>query len=199
MAGSDLYKEKQLFSMIAEGSEKAFNEFYATLLPDFTDYIFKMVKSEEGVKEVVQEALVRLWLYRDKLDDVEQPRPWFFKIVSNECFRYLRKHGLQQRRMEWVDIPVANLDDRSVHQTELDISLRETQRIILETVAMLSPRQRTIYKMSREQGMTLPEIAQELGVSRDYVKKTLMRALQIIRQKLIDAGQFLAAIILILK
>ncbi len=184
--------------MIAEGNEKAFNEFYTTLLPDFTDYLFKMVKSEDAVKEVVQEALIRLWLYRDKLEDVEHPRPWFFKIVSNECFRYLRKHGLQQRRIESVDTPVANLDDRSVHQTELDISLRETQRIILETVRTLSPRQQTVYKMSREQGLTLPAIAQELGVSRDYVKKTLMRALSIIRQKLIETGQFLAAVILIL-
>lgn len=196
MNNGNLYKEKELFRLIGEGSEDAFNEFYSTLLPDFTAYIFKMVKFEDAVEEIIQESLTRLWLYRDNLSDIENPRAWFYRMVSNECYRYLRKHGLYQRRTELVDIPEAKLDNRHLHQTEMDISFRETQRIIQKTVAKLSPRQQQIYKMSREEGLKLPEIAEQLGVSRDYVKKVLVVALQRIRQKLMEAGRFLAALLL---
>lgn len=184
--------------MISEGDEDAFNEFYDRLLPDFTDYIFITVKSEYATKEVIQEALTRLWIYRDKLADVEHPRPWFFKIVANECFRYLHKHGLQQSRMELTDTPLSNLDNRSLNQTEQEVSFRETRHIIQQTLASLSPRQRMIYRMSREQGLKLEEIAKELGLSRDYIKKTLMLALRIVRQKLQEAGRFISVVALLL-
>lgn len=188
------YTEKELFALIAEGDEDAFNRFYENLLPGFTAYIFKLVKSQEAVSEVVQEALIRFWMNRDKLPEIDQPRAWFFKIVSNECFRYLRKYGLQQLNN---DIGADIISDTP---TDRYISYKETQLLIHKTIAELSSRQRTIYLMSREDGMKLPEIAAQLNLSRDYVKKVLMTALQRIREKLIEDGRLPVIIIfLILK
>lgn len=191
------HTEKQLFSLIGEGDEEAFNQFYETLLPDFTAYIFKLVKSEDGVKEVVQESLIRLWLYRDKLADIQYPRAWFFKMVSNETYRYLRKNGLQQTQ-ELDAAALAGRDGDSTDETARYVSFRETQRIIRSAVENLAPRQRMIYILSREKGLTLPQIAAQLGLSRDYVKKVLMTSLRILRQKLIDEGLLPTIIILLL-
>jgi len=188
------YTEKELFSLIAEGDEHAFNRFYETMLPGFTAYIFKLVKSQEAVSEVVQEALIRFWMHRDQLPEIEQPRAWFFKIVSNECYRYLRKNGLKQFD---PDILVDTIADKD---TERYISYKETQHLIQKTVSRLSDRQRTIYRMSREEGLKLPEIAAQLELSRDYVKKVLMTALQNIRKQLTEDGRLPVIIIfLILK
>lgn len=191
------YTEQELFSRIAEGHEEAFNLFYETLLPDFTAYIFKLVKSEDAVKEVIQESLIRLWLHRDKLAEVQHPRAWFFKVVSNETYRYLRKYGLQ--KMQELDVEAhAHHDRNHREETALYVSFQETQRIIQQTVNELAPRQRTIYILSREKGLTLPEIALQLGLSRDYVKKVLMNSLRIIRQKLTDKGLLPVIVILFL-
>jgi len=189
-----LYTDAELFLLIAEGDEQAFNQFYLDLLPNVSPFLFRVVKSEEAVKDVLQESLTRFWLHRDKLPEIDNVRGWFFRIVSNECYRYLSKMELRQRLAAQVDEHQSGIQYNISHQTELDISFRETQRIISQTVARLSPRQRTIYRMSREEGLTLPEIAGKLGLSRDYVKKTLMTALDIIRRKLIEAGRFLAAL-----
>lgn len=191
------YTEQQLFTRIAEGDEEAFNQFYNTLLPDFTAYIFKLVKSEDAVKEVVQESLIRLWLHRDKLTDIQYPRAWFFKVVSNETYRYLRKHGLQ-RTQELNAEAHARRDDHDRGETARYISFRETQRFVQQAVEELAPRQRAVYILSREKGLTLPEIATELGLSRDYVKKVLMTCLRIIRKKLIDEGILPVMLILFL-
>ena len=194
MENKRLHTDAELFLLIAEGDEQAFNQFYLDLLPNVSPFLFRMVKSEEAVKDVLQESLTRFWLHRDKLPEIDNVRGWFFRIVSNECYRYLSKIGLRQRLAAQMDEHQSVTQYNISHQTELDVSFRETQRIISQTVATLSSRQRTIYRMSREEGLTLPEIAGKLGLSRDYVKKTLMTALDIIRRKLLEDGRFLTAL-----
>ncbi len=177
-----------LFTRIADGEESAFNEFYNLLLPHLTGYIFKLVKSEDAVKEVVQESLLRLWLHRDQLPEIQHSQAWFYRIVSNECYRYLRKSGIRLSTGSLEESPAA-LNEGSTESPEPYLSFRETRQIIQQVVAALSPRQQTIYRMSREDGMSLAEIAVALGLSRDYVKKVLITALQIIRKKLTVVGR----------
>lgn len=197
MVSNNIHKEKELFARIAEGDEDAFNELYLTIFPDFTAYIFQIVKSQDAVAEVIQESLIRFWLNRYKLPEIDDPRAWLSRIIINECYRYLRKHGLRQRLLE-------NLHQRQIGQgnelytTDRDVSYRETQQIVQQAVANLTPRQREIFRMSREEGLKLREIAQKLDVSQDYVKKTLMAALRAIRQALTDSHRWPAIIILLL-
>lgn len=198
MDKSNLFREKQLFQLIAGGDEAAFNEFYLTLVTDCSAYVYRLVRSQEGVKEILQESLIRLWLHRDKLTDVEYPRAWLFRIISNECSRYLGKHGFENNLRASLDQNDFAAAIPAVNQTEIDVSYRETKRIIAEAVSSLPPQRRQIYQLSREAGLTLPEIAERLNVSRDYVKKALMAALQFIRQKLMEAGRAIPLLILML-
>lgn len=185
------YTEKELFELIAEGDETAFNEFYFRVLPNATSYLLRMLKSKDAVKEVLQETLVRFWLHRDKLVEIEQPRAWLFRILINECYRCLHLQAEQQAKLESLDPDYYSANITALYQTDKDLSYRETQRIISAAVAKLSPRQREVFKMSREEGLTLPEIAAKLGLDRDYIKKVLMLALHNIRQQLVAAGRWL--------
>jgi len=189
---NSLYNEKELFQLIAGGDEAAFNKFYLTIAPAATAYAYKILKSWDVVEEIFQESLIRFWLYRDKLADITYPKAYFFRIIANECARYFSKHGFDQTRKKQYEDQYLSADEVNASQTDLEVSYRETQHIIARAVASLPPQRRTIYRMSREEGRTLPEIADKLGVSRDYVKKALMIALQNIRQKLAEEGRFIS-------
>lgn len=179
--------EKELVVLIADGDEAAFKELYRRLLPYLSGSGMKMLKSGDAVAEVLQESLIRLWVHREKLRDVQSPRAWVYRIFSNECFRYLKKHGLKVLPLEAVEeafLPGAGAGP------EQYLSMRETRHIIHDAVESLSPRQREIYRLSRERGLKVPEIAAELGLASKYVKKTLMVALHNIRRELVRAGKF---------
>jgi len=186
--------EKELAALIADGDEMAFRQLYRQLLPYLNGSGMKMLKSEDAVAEVLQETLLRLWVHREKLRDVHSPRAWIFRIFSNECFRYLKKFGLQSIPLEAVaeaQLPAAADGPEEV------VYLRETRHIIRDAVKRLSPRQREIYQLSREQGLRINEIAAELGLASKYVKKTLMVAVHNVRRQLHKAGKFyLMALIL---
>jgi RNA polymerase sigma-70 factor (ECF subfamily) len=178
--------EKELAVLIAGGDEPAFRELYRRLLPYLSGSGMKMLKSGDAVAEVLQESLIRLWVHREKLRDVHSPRAWVYRIFSNECFRYLKKHGLKV-------LPLEAVEDVYLPETaggpEQHYSMRETRHIIHDAVESLSPRQREIYRLSRERGLKIPEIAEELGLASKYVKKTLMVALHNIRRQLVRAGK----------
>lgn len=188
--------DKELFARIAEGDESAFNQLYYLLLPVLTGITMKLLKSEEAVKEVLQESLIRLWMNRDKLPGIDHPRAWLFTIVSNECYRYLYKHGLQQRAAGAWQALQPHPELHGSPKTEMDFSFAETKRLIAQAVRGLSDRQRMIYLLSREEGLRIPEIAGKLGLSANYVKKTLMVALQRIREYLQNAGRLLPLLLI---
>lgn len=182
------YTEKELFALVGEGDEAAFKELYRRLQPILIGFITKLLRSDRDAMEIVQESLLRLWLNRDKLADLEYPRTWLMRVVTNECYRYFRKHGLQDRLLSTLE--QQNNGTAAALTTEQELSYRETQRIISNAVLGLSNRQREIYVLSRGHGLKTAEIAQKLQVSPKYVKKTLAIALGVIRKKLIESGKF---------
>jgi RNA polymerase sigma-70 factor (ECF subfamily) len=182
------HTENNLFRLIAEGDEQAFKDLYQLLHPILRGYISKILQSEQDVTEILQESLLRLWLNREKLADLEYPRTWFFRIVTNECYRYFRKNGLRHRLS--LDLQQANVKEPSSNITDLELSYRETQQIIQLAVRTLSPRRQEIYRLSRDRGLKIPEIAELLNLTPKYVKKALIIALKVIRQRLIKAGKF---------
>lgn len=192
MDHSNIHIDREVYNRIAEGDAIAFNELYELLRPKIVGYVMKLMKREDAAAEVIQEALIRFWLNRDKLPSIEHPHAWLFRIIANECYRYFRKHGLQQRLLSSLSENAAH----SSHQTEMELAYRETQRIIQDIVQSLPPRHREVYRLSREEGLRMQEIAARTGLSFNYVKKVLMATLKLIREKLIKAGRYTGSIIL---
>lgn len=197
MHAGNPYTTSDLITLISEGNEDAFNEFYLSVLPEFSSYLMGLLKSKEAVNDVLQEALIRFWLSRDKLPGIDNPKAWLSRIVSNECYRYLRKQSDYQKSTKTIDQPL-DFDGGLLYQTDMDIAFRETQNLIRGIVQRLSPRQKSIYQLSRESGMTIPEIAEKLGVSSNYVRKTLVLSLQLIQKGLKEAGVTLPMVLLLL-
>lgn len=146
------------------------------------------------VRDILQEAMFRLWVGREKLPVVQMPQSWLYKVVANECYHHLRKDGLQKRLLDEMTAQ-SGLQEFS-DSTERELSYRQTRLVIQEAVSSLSPQRKRIYLMSRENGLKIPEIAASLGLSEQYVKKALMVSLKMVRKKLLEAGIRLPAILI---
>lgn len=194
MSTKPSYENKELIGRIADGDEQAFALLYYEILPVLHNFLFKMLKSETAVQDAVQEAFIRIWMNRDKLPAVEHPRAWMAKVALNECYRLLRK----QARLKEMETVLSGDDPPERDQTTDRIALAETKRLINSAISELPERRKLIFKMSREQGMKIPEIAAALGLSSGYVKNALVLALQQLRKRLTEEGRILL-ILLILK
>lgn len=192
MSGGNLHIEKELLIRIAVGDESAFREFFYAVLPWLTPFIGRMIKTTEGAQEVIQETFIRIWLSRDKLPELNEPKAWIIRVATNECFTYFNK---QASRRKIVDI-LEGTGEASANIGEGRLQMQETLLLIRKAVNNLPPRRKKIYLMSREQGMKAQEIADHLNCSPSYVKNTLTAALSYIREYLTAAGKIIPFLLL---
>lgn len=173
------YDEAALVLQVAEGNEKAFAELYRMYVPLLTPFIYGITKQDVMVDEMIQEGFLRVWMSRDKLLDIQNPRGWIFRITANICYTWLKRKITERNIVQNMD--VKENDDTSAEDTV------DTKLLIKEikvAVDALPPGRKKIYQMSREQGMSIAEISEDLDISTQTVKNTLTKSLQSIREHL---------------
>lgn len=179
--------EKALFARIAEGDETAFRELFHLYTPLLRPLIFKLTKSEYIIEDILQDVFFKVWMQRDKLTNIENPRSWILKIAFHDCFGHLRKMAVRNRGNE--PMPEESMPEE-------DLEFRETARLVEEAIALLPPQAQRIYLLSRHEGLKLVEIAERTGLSLQTVKNTLSRALRGIREYLEKRGIYLPLLLL---
>jgi RNA polymerase sigma-70 factor (family 1) len=181
-----LHNETALLHQIAQGDETAFATLFYAYLGKLQPFIMKLTHSPADTEEILQETFIRLWMNRDKLDGIHNPHAWIYTIASNECYKYLKKKIIQRDGLSTMEhsgsIPE---DDQSTLHA---IQLNEINRLIAEAVGRLPFQRRRIYRMSRDEGMKIPEIATTLRISPNTVKNALVSALGFIRKYLSAQG-----------
>jgi len=86
----------------------------------------------------------------------------------------------------------------STNETNNHILLNDLKEIIARALEQLTPRQREVFKMSRELQMSHKEIAEALGVSVHTVQEHISLSLKVIRSYLTKYSSTSADVLLIL-
>ena len=186
--------EHELFLLIAEGDEKAFRQLFEQYSPILLSFLFRIAKTEPLAEELMQETMLRVWINRDKLPDIEHPRAWLYRIATNLGLNYMQKMLTEEKA---VRLSTTNIS-KEHEPIEEQISLKELQQQVKEAVNQLPPQRKLIYQLSREKGMSREEIAAELNISESTVKTSLRLALRSMREYLEKSGYLLAIIYMLL-
>ena len=180
-----LHTDKALFHLIAEGDETAFRELFHAYIPQLEPLVMHLTKTASVTEDIIQETFLRVWLNRDKLPAIENPRSWLLRIVFYQSFTWLRRQSVHHKALDALALGGEQM--RST--TEEEVVYAAMLRVVGEAVQQLPSQAKKIYKLSREGGLRIPEIAERLGLSPHTVKNSLVRSLQTIRRH-IEAGGY---------
>lgn len=181
------FNEKQLFKEVSEGNERAFRIIYNRYYQRMYSFAGKVVKSPHVAEEIVQEVFIRLWEQRELLSEVKNPDNYVFIVIRNHTYNYLRAAANEQIRREklWEALQQRAADESTSLEAE------EAEQFLEKLLAKLSPQQRKIFRMSREDGFSHQQIAEELHLSKDTVKKHVANSLKIFKAHLKNFVQLL--------
>jgi RNA polymerase sigma-70 factor (ECF subfamily) len=182
-----IHSEKVLFRQIAEGDETAFREIFHHYNKMLQPFIRKLTRSDQAAEEVLQEVFLKIWLYRKKLAQVENPKAYIVRIVSNESMNYLRGLARDSRLFDRIQQSPGS----GSLSPEQSFAARETEKLIEAAIERLPFARKQIYRMSREENKRIPEIAAALRLSDSTVKNQLVKALKSIRLYIVRASPLL--------
>jgi len=187
------YHEKELFLLIAEGDEAAFEQLFHMYLPKIQPVILKMVESKAAAEDIIQDIFLNIWVNRARLTEIDSPSNWIFKIVYNRSYSWLRNRSVRIKAKEKI---LQQHPDTDTNFTEENVLFSETARLVKKAIHELPPQTKRIYRMSRESGLKNPEIAAELNISVQTVKNTLAAAGKSVKSYLAKEGIILPMILI---
>jgi RNA polymerase sigma-70 factor (family 1) len=171
MAKASLYDEnddvlKQLFNELFRGYE---HKLFA--------FVVKVLRSEAQARDIVQDVFVKLWTIREQLHEIENMDAFLYRLTENKVYDYLRAAATRERtRIEfWNRIQEAG--DSVAEQLEA----KEYHELIQQAIEQLPPQRKTIYLLSKQDGLKQQQIARELQISPHTVRNQLAEAFRSIR------------------
>lgn len=169
-----------LVERLRAGDRDAFEEVFRANYGRLADYARGLVGSQDAAEDVVQEVFVTLWTKRGSVSSPDNLVAYLFRSVRNRGLNFLRHQRLVtdfRSRKAAEGVPQAAPADREAVDAEIAEALAAA-------VDALPPRCREVFQLSRERGLTYPEIAETLGISIKTVETQMGRALKAIRARL---------------
>lgn len=192
-------EDKILVSYIKElnkGSHSAFNFIYDSYVDSLFSFAYSHTKSKEVAGDIVQDTFLKLWKNRTKVDAKSSLQSLLFTMTYHSLVDAFRKNLNKVELdlyIEYCDLAREELQETVESKIEYD----DFVRILTIIKKQLPNRQLEIYRMSREEGKKINEIANELELSEQTVKNQLTSALKRIRNGLIKSN-ILGLIVIIL-
>lgn len=187
-----------LLQQVANGEEKAFRLLYDRYRIQIFHVGFKFLKSEAAAEDILQEVFSKIWINRKKLIEIIDFSKYINTFTLNYIYNLLRRKAHEEAFLH-EELLKANLNHEKAFNY---IDLRELEGLIHNAVKQLSPQQKKVFELSRIHGLKHEEIAKELNISRETVKKHIMEALINVRSFLAAKGEIvinLLILILLLK
>ena len=83
--------DEELVALATAGDLDCFNQLVARWERPIYALAFRTLGREEEARDVVQEAFLRAWRFRDALPDGDGRRPWLYRVLVNTCYSQLRR------------------------------------------------------------------------------------------------------------
>jgi RNA polymerase sigma-70 factor (ECF subfamily) len=187
------YNETELLLRIAEGDKAAFKELHDHYWNNLYSVALSFLKSPDWAMDVIQEVFLKLWERRHKLSEIDHFKPYLFVSTRNELLTALKSSTRQAQLQEKY---AQRMPDHFMLPDQV-LSVKELEGLVASVVAQLPELQRTIYRLTREQGLSHDEIAGQLGIARKTVANNMTKALNQIREYLQVHSDDLSVLLLI--
>lgn len=145
---------------------------------------YSVLRDHHEAEDAAQETFLRLLRNRKRLPDVRDLRAWLARVA----YRVALDRAQQKKRAGAVPLDDVAADVRALHATGLGAEQmaaeRQMSELMARLIATLPPEMRDAVTLSTIEGMSAAEIAAVLDIPEATVRTRMMRARQLLREKL---------------
>jgi RNA polymerase sigma-70 factor, ECF subfamily len=162
------------------GDRSAFEYIYKCFSPKLYAFTRKMVATQEDAEEVVQEVFLKIWERKHFLDPQQNFDGFLFKISRNIVYNKARHQVHEFAYVKYL----SGKESLSDNSSEENLDYQELAHLVEEAYLTLPPVRQQVFVMSRIEGLSNGEIAEQLQTSNSNIENHINKALRDIRKKL---------------
>lgn len=171
----------ELLLRLRQDDKVAFYYLYERYSKRLYSFVFSFIKQHSDTEEIVQEVFVKIWKKRQTIDAYSSFESFLFTVAYNSTISLFRKREKEKKYLEHLYVLQKESIDSELNDEVQFNDLKEQVSYLIEG---LTPRQKEIYKLSRESGLTYLEIGKELNISAATVKRHMANTLSYLRSNL---------------
>ncbi len=161
--------------LIKQGDPDEFEKFVHRYRAMGENFAFNMVHDRDLAGEIVQDSFVKIYVYRDKINEKLSIKSYFFTIIKNKAIDYMRR----TKREVYTSFAIGS----TVSPEDLLVK-QEKYLVLNDQINNLKPIHRMVLYLYVYQDLAYGEIADILGKTEGQVKSLLFRARKKLKGKL---------------
>ena len=173
-------EEKEILQRLSRGDSDAFRTVFMKYAPRVESFAMKMLKNIHEAQDVSQNIFTKLWLQRAQLSQVQSLNAYLFRMTRNAVLDICKRSRVvaeyRNHRAQTGSPECNDLAER--------IDTEELARMVGAALDKMPSRRCEVYKLSREEGKSNREIAEELNISAKSVENHITKALCFIKKEI---------------
>ena len=184
--------EKSLLLQLKNGDERAFEILYNNYKYRIAGNLFKLLKSDDLVKEVLQELFFRIWEVRTQIDLEKSFKSYLFRIAENLVHDYFRKVAKDKRLLTKM---VASGSELYLHVEE-DLLSKEDAQKLQKAIDLMPPQRKMVFTLCKLEGKSYKEVEQIMGINAKTISSHMLQANRFLKTYFRDSPTLTISIVL---
>jgi RNA polymerase sigma-70 factor (ECF subfamily) len=172
VTGADV-DQRELVERAGRGDHDAFAVLAGASVARLEAVARLILRDHELARDAVQEACIHAWRDLPGLRDPVRFDAWFHRLTVHACYDVLRRRRRRPLEVDLTPLAPATVGDLTGRVADRDLIERAFRR--------LGPEQRAVVVLRFYLGMSLPAVAETLGIPLGTAQSRLHRALGILR------------------
>lgn len=173
-------EEEKLLHRLQKGDRTAFEIIYHGYGELLYSHACRYLDDQEEAKDIIHDVFFNLWHNRETLHIRENLKAYLYQSVRNRVIN----HQLKSRRADRYIRSFQHFLEKG--QADTDFRVRESMQteLIEREISSLPNKMRTVFELSRKEGLSHKEIAKQLNITEQSVRSHVKGALKILRVRL---------------
>ena len=138
------------------------------------------IRDDEAAMDLVQDVFCSIWKRRKELQVNTSMEHYLFRAVRIRISDYYREKFKRENQQQVLS---SDFQER-VNNTEDTVLYKDLNYFLERQVSRLPSKCQQVYTLSRNKGLSIPEIAQQFSLSEKTVEAHLTKALRFLKTKL---------------
>ncbi|HEY4109041.1 RNA polymerase sigma-70 factor [Puia sp.] len=176
------WDDAETIRLLKGRDEEVFGQLFKAHFSPLRKYAFTFVQEQQLAEDIVQNIFYKLWKRIEVLNFSDSVAAYLYRAVYNESLNALKHNKVKRVYQSWLHRNMNQHSDNAVkklHHDQLEIRLHKA-------IGDLPQQCRTIFQLSRFEGLRYHEISHRLGISPKTVENQMSKALKILRARLIE-------------